>query len=300
MINTTIDVDMDYQDDAVYLGYVKRTTSSPFTWTDGGVGRLFTKESTNPTNWDWHAVVDGIGPVTSSVAKLQNNKYHNLFLYFGTGRYFYEILTNVDDPASQRKIFGVKDPCFTSSNAFDTACTDTLSVSASACTATWSGPVCNVTDVASAPTEATANNTSFKGWYVNLDLSGNYTYTEGGTPVPRAYRAERVITDPLSTSTGLIFFTTYKPYNDECGLGGKSFIWSLRYNTGGAPGSRLKGVALLQVSTGSIEQLDLSTAFNEAGGRKTSALEGVPPTQQGLSLLSTPPPIKKVIHIREK
>jgi type IV pilus assembly protein PilY1 len=62
----------------------------------------------------------------------------------------------------------------------------------------------------------------------------------------------------------------------------------------------LKGVALLQVSTGSIEQINLREAFTEAGGRKTSALEGVPPVQQGLSLLSTPPPTKRILHIRER
>jgi type IV pilus assembly protein PilY1 len=62
----------------------------------------------------------------------------------------------------------------------------------------------------------------------------------------------------------------------------------------------LKGIALLQVSTGSIEQVNLSTAFSEKGGRRTSALEGVPPTAQGLSLLSTPPPVKRILHMRER
>jgi len=62
----------------------------------------------------------------------------------------------------------------------------------------------------------------------------------------------------------------------------------------------LKGIALLQVSTGSIEQVDLSDAFTEKGGRRTSALEGVPPTSQGISILSTPPAVKRVLHIKER
>ena len=90
-----------------------------------------------------------------------------------------------------------------------------------------------------------------------------------------------------------MFFTTYKPYSDECDIGGKSFIWAVKYSTRGAAGALLKGKALMQVSTGSIEQLDLSTAFSGSGGRRTTALEGVPPTAQGLSLISTPPPVKK-------
>jgi type IV pilus assembly protein PilY1 len=127
-----------------------------------------------------------------------------------------------------------------------------------------------------------------EGWYINLDTSLG------------SYRAERVITDPLTTTTGIVFFTTYKPYNDVCSYGGKSFIWALKYDTGAAPGALLKGVALLQVSTGSIEQVDLSTAFTEKSGRRTGALEGVPPTSQGLSLMTTPPPVKRVIHMRER
>lgn len=291
MLNSTLDYNLNYQDDVVYIGYVKRTGSSPnFTWTDGGVGRLLTKESSTPSNWVWSQVIDGIGPVTSSIAKLQNNKTHNLWLFFGTGRYYYELETAVDDADNQRKLFGIKEPCFTSSNTLDTTCTALVS----------SGDLTNVTSVSDVPSESTANSTTFKGWYINLDAPGNYTYYEGDTLVTRGYRAERVITDPMATTTGLVFFTTYKPYSDECGLGGKSFIWAVRYTTGGAAGALLKGKALLQVSTGSIEQLNLSSAFTEAGGRKTSALEGVPPTAQGLAILSTPPPVKRVLHIRER
>jgi len=98
-----------------------------------------------------------------------------------------------------------------------------------------------------------------------------------------------------------VFFTTYKPYGDECALGGKSFLWALRYNSGGAPSQAvMKGKALVQVSTASVEQLDLSTAFQEKGGRRTGAIEGVPPTAQGLSLLSQPPPVKRIMHMFER
>lgn len=298
MLNSTVDANIDYQDNAVYIGYVKKCTATSSictvnTWTDGGVGRLFTSEYPDPSDtskWVWSKVIDGIGPVTSSITRLQNNKTHNLWLFFGSGRYYYEIQTNVDDPDSQRTLFAVKEPCFTSSNILDPTCTTLVS----------SGVLTNVTSIGSVPTETIANSASFKGWYINLDTSGNYSYLEGTSSVTRAYRAERMITDPMATTTGLAFFTTYKPYNDECGLGGKSFIWAVRYNTGGAAGALLKGTALLQVSTGSIEQLNLSTAFTEAGGRKSAALEGVPPTAQGLSLLSQPPPVKRVLHIRER
>jgi len=302
MINSTNDTDLDYQDDAVYIPYVKKCTDSSHpshpctvgTWTDGGVLRLLTRENptVSDTNWAWSTVIDGIGPVTSSVAQLQHESKGILWLFFGTGRYYFELLSTVDDQDGQRQLFGIKEPCF-SSSGLDTSCTSTVSITSSSCPVSGSVPVCNVTDINNVPSGNYADSADFKGWYINLDPDAS----AGG------YRAERVITDPIASLTGIVFFTTYKPYNDVCALGGKSFIWAVKYDTGGAPGASLKGVALLQVSTGSIEQINLSTAFNptdSTGGRRTSAMEGVPPTAQGLSLLSQPPPVKRTIHVRER
>ena len=270
MLNSTHDVDLDYQDDAIYIPYVKKDTAAG-TWTQGGVGRLLTKEDISPSNWAWSKVIDDIGPVTSSVVKLQNNKTHTLWLFFGTGRYYFEQAATVDDQDGQRRLFGITEPCF-QNGAFSTGCTSSRTI----------GQLTQV-DLTSA-----SGVSDPEGWYINLDTSSG------------SYRAERVITDPMATFSGLVFFTTYKPYIDVCSFGGKSFIWALRYNTGGCASASLKGTALLQVSTGSIEQVNLSTAFTEKGGRRTSAMEGVPPTAQGLSLLSTPPPVKRVIHMRER
>ena len=297
MLNTTVDSDLNYQDDVVYIPYVKLGDG---TWNQGGVLRLLTSEYPDPTDtskWKWSYVMDDIGPVTSSVTKLQNKNKGILWLYFGTGRYYFELGDNIDDPTTRRQLFGVKEPCF-SSSGFAATCPSSPSLSASDCPV--DGSVCNVTNISNVPSEATANSASFKGWYVDLDGPAPFEYREGATNVTRNYRAEREITDPMSTTTGLVFFTTYKPYNDVCAYGGKSFIWAVKYNTGGAARALLKGMALLQVSTGSIEQVDLSKAFTESGGRRTSALEGVPPTAQGLSILSQPPPVKRVLHIKER
>jgi hypothetical protein len=288
MLNVTTDVDLDYQDDVVYIGYTKAEDDVPSAttqWNQGGVGRLQTKELPDPANWVWSVVYDDIGPVTASVTRLINKNKGQLWLFFATGRYYFERLSTGDDENGQRSLFGLKEPCYSLTG---------LTVN---CTTTFSGSLIDVTSTPNADPATITN-----GWRIDLDDSDDYAYSEGNPPVAvtRNYRAERVITDPLSTTSGLVFFTSYKPYNDACAYGGKSFIWAMRYNTGGAPGALLKGIALLQVSTGSIEQVNLSTAFTLAGGRKSSALEGVPPLQQGLSLLSTPPPIKRTIHIRER
>ncbi len=303
MINTVADFNLDYQDDAVYVGYVKEDSSSG-AWTQGGVGRLVTKAGISPSFgdpsvWGFSKVIDNVGPVTSAVARLQNNTYDVSWIFFGTGRYFFELppqgsatAPTVDDETGQRQLFGVKEPCFTLGNVI-TSCTTTV----------LSSSLTDVTSIGSVPAEGVANSAGFSGWVVDLDSPGNYSYDNTAA---RSFRSERVITDPLATTAGLVFFTTYKPYGDACALGGKSFLWAMRYNTGGAPTqAMLKGKALVQVSTASVEQLDLSTAFQgdstlHRGGRRTFAIEGVPPTAQGLSLLSPPPPVKRLMHIRER
>ncbi len=304
MINSVADFEIDYQDDAIYAGWTERAGSSgSYTWTKGGVGRILTKGATpGAGSWAFSKVIDNIGPVTSSVARLQSRTYSTNWLFFGSGRYFYEIpatLTvttpEVDDSAGQQRLFGIKEPCFTSNNSINTSCTDTITFSTS------SPPIDNVTNVANVPTEIVANSAGFKGWFIDLDPSGNYTHDD----VSRTYRSEREITDPLATTSGVVYYTTFKPYGDECALGGKSFLWAVRYNSGGAPSAAvLKGKALVQVSTASVEQLDLSTAFTGAGehkgGRRTGALEGVPPIAQGLALLSQPPPVKRILHTIER
>ncbi len=279
IMNTTLDTDLDYQDDVLYVPYVRKCGLSDAlhpctdgTWTDGGVGRLLTREDLDPNHWAWSEVIDGTGPVTASVSKLLNRNAGKLWLYFATGRYFFEQDT-ADDSTNQRRLYAVKDPCY-STVGFASSCG-----SASGLT--------NVTDIADVPTDASDIDV-MNGWYINLLGSGS------------GYRAERVITDPLASVTGLVLFTTFQPKDDSCNPGGRSFLWAAKYDTGGAPGALLKGKGLLQVSTGSIEEVDLQSEFTEEGGRKTPAMEGVPPTAQGLSILASPSPVKRTIHVKER
>jgi type IV pilus assembly protein PilY1 len=305
LVNSTLDTDNnDYQDEIVYVPYVQKCTAttaapSPFagnnictvnTWTNGGMGRLSTNRDADPLNWTWSTFIDNIGPVTSAVTKIIDKTNSNLWVYFGTGRYYFT-QSSADDAVGQRFLFGIKDPCFTSSG-YDLPCTTAATLAVSP----FSG-LTDVSDVANVPIPSVANGATVKGWYLALDPSGTYTYA----PDPAtSFSAERMITDPLaSLGQGIVYFTTYKPTNDICSFGGKSFIWALQYNTGGVP-SLLSGKALIQVSTGAIEQKDLSTAFTSAGGRKSAAMEGKPPEAQGLSIIAGPPPTRKVIHIKER
>jgi len=295
IINGTADFNLDYQDDVVYIPYVRDTSTTTTPNWDGGVVRLQMNQSRYPSNWSASLVIKGIGPVTSSVVRLQSNTYNTNWLFFGSGRYYFATPSLLDDQSTQRKLFGVKDPCFTNQN-ITSGCT----------TIVEPGTLASVGDT-TAIAEGTANGTGFPGWSIDLDTTVSVNYDGTGA---KDYQAERVVTDPLATSSGNVFFTTFRPYGDDCAIGGRTFLWAVRYNTGGVPAYALQGKALMQVSTASVEQLDLSEAFTRSvsgavstlhrGGRRSFALEGVPPTAQGLSLLSPPPPVKRILHMKER
>jgi type IV pilus assembly protein PilY1 len=310
--NGNMDYDRDYQDDVLYLGYTKSEDAVPDAntkWTQGGVIRLITREdlagsnasgtALNPDNWRWSYVAKDIGSVTSAVAHLAHYPYDNAtnpdsaFLYFGSGRYFYKT-NEIDNANIQRSLFGIKEPCLTKLTKPITALSDPICDGAS----TSCGGGGDLADDGSHGCigNATATSTTDPdGWYITLDPSSGLSC------------AERVITDPLASTIGAVFFTTFAPNTDICTYGGSTYLWGLKYNTGGTVNGLLQGVALLQVSTGSIEELNLSTAFVEKGeggdaakGRRTGARIGAPPTGQGLSILTNPPPVKRVLHIRER
>jgi hypothetical protein len=275
LMESTVDPDLDYSDDALYFGYTYSDTGTGNTFNRGGVIRLLTKEDANPGNWKASRLIHGIGPVTSSVGSLENTNTNNLWTFFGEGRYFYvmDLGATVDDGDTQRKIYGVKDPCF-AGGAFNTACTETLAVGAN---------ISNVTSIQDVPDTQ-------DGWLISLD------------PVDAISnrKAERVITNPIASDLGAVFFVTFKPSDGICAFpGGDTYLWALAAGTGGSVAT-LEAKALVQVSTGSIEEQDLPAALMEKENRRTVGMAGVPPSGAGLSLVTPPQPAREIIHIRER
>ncbi len=273
-----------YNDDVIYLGYTQKDATAG-TWTKGGVLRIVTKESDNPSDWVTSTVINNIGPVTSGIGKLQS--VDNLWLYFGSGRFFYRYENTLDDTLGKRTLYGVMDKCFSKPSSMDTACTDAITDPA--------GDLANQSD---SPTATIPDDK--KGWYINLAtaLTGSEPPVEATTADTAALGAERDITDPLAVFSGLVFFTTYAPSADICSLGGYTYIWAVRFDSGGA--GRPRGKAVTQVSTGVIQQLDLGSAFTMRDNRRTAGFMGMPPKTQGLSVQVPPRPLKKFLHIREK
>lgn len=287
-----------YSDDAMYIGY---TQLDGTTWTKGGVLRLNTKESVNPDDWEVSSLISNIGPISTSVTKLQDRKNSNLWIYFGTGRYFFR---NDDNrTATSMAIYGVKEPCYSTvnrqertpytniaggtNNDLDTTCRDSVVNS-------LASPLVNQTGTAGTAPPATISTTA-PGWYVNLEQAASSSLME------------RVITDPIGSPAGAVFFTTFKPSGDICAFGGDSLIWSLRYDSGGEPpAAAMKGKALMQVSTGAFAEISLSDAFGGQSDKRfdmrrlATPISGVPPTAQGLSIFGNPRPVKRMIHVKEK
>jgi hypothetical protein len=145
------------------------------------------------------AKIDGIGPVTTNVSRLQDRKNHTLWLYFGTGRYYY----GNDDSVTQRKIIALKEPCYTGSDTIDPNCASFRNFPADFTNQSGDTPSATLGT-------ALGLYTDDKGWYINLDA---------GTDLPPNYGAERVITDPVAMTNGAVFFTTYEPTTDACPRG---------------------------------------------------------------------------------
>jgi type IV pilus assembly protein PilY1 len=283
-----------YSTDVVYVGYVKPKTSllGVTTWTDGGLLRLTTKEDLNPENWVLSKVIDDVGPVTASIDKLYDDADKStgtskpvLWLYFGTGRYYYKNNTEgIDSADNQMALYGVKDPCYSTAGHgkdIDPDCTTALT------TATLTNQSTTIS-----PTLETGKT---DGWFINLDGTGTYN--------GRDFKAERVVTTPSVRTNGLLEFTTFKPTADVCGFGGETLFWLLNYATGAAPPvGTLKGKITIQLSTGAIVVVDLSTLTSSSfgrGGRQVDVGVGKPP--------APPPPadtlkkpVKKVLHIQER
>jgi len=267
-----------YSDDAIYIGYTRAdSATAPTAWNKGGVVRLLTYNDPDPANWKISTLIDGIGPVTSAVTKLQDAAKSQLWLYFGTGRYY----TKDDDPVNVQSLFGLKDPCFGSGNTFSGSvaapCTTAIGTSADP-----KGTLADRTTV--------SNSAVTVGWYINLP-AGNGTTTY----------SKRVITDTVANTNGVVNFTTFTPSRDVCSYGGDTSVWAVKYDTGGSGAAKLKGLLLVQLSTGAFEQINMATAFTESGLRESAAFKGVPPaTTPTTTANANHFPTKRFLHIQER
>lgn len=294
--------DGNYSDDVVYVGYTKASLtasmsggsypSSSTAWDKGGVIRLVTNHDPDPFNWFTSKLIDDIGPVTTSVARIQDRANKKLWVYFGEGRFFYP----GDSLSTAQKIYGVSDPCYkqygdttnTPPNALysgDSYSNYALGTNADRCPSVSTG---SLTDQSGNSPSSSVNDA---GWYISLATA---TGSAG---------AERVVSDVTASFNGLVFYTTFIPNSDICVPGGSTSLWAVKYNTGGtpAPGS-LQGKAPVQTSSGGISLINLATSFTQNAGRKLSASlqpAGMAPKGR-FPPLQNPKASKQILNIQER
>lgn len=228
-----VDYDLDLQTDIFYFGLVSGSSGN---W-GGGVWRLKVEEKgsaqdwSDPSKWELHELIDTDRPVTA--APNVGFKDDDVWVYFGTGRF----LTYEDkQDNSTQYFFGVKEPKFTSSNAFNfssvtinytnpnkqdwilahqievyengsLACTG----GGTSCLPTVSGnTVDTFSDLEDFAVEEVNN-----GWFRELGSR------------------ERVVGQPTLFG-GLVNFSVYVPSTDPCAGEGTSYLYSVYYLTGTA------------------------------------------------------------------
>lgn len=304
-----------YSDDVVYITYTKAALthnaanpsgdfpSSATAWNKGGVIRLVTNHNPDPFTWFTSKLIDDIGPITTSIGKIQDRNNKKLWVYFGEGRYFFP----GDETDAQRRFYGVADPCYTqygeavpsaSANADNSDLNFAMGKTVATCPSV-TGP----SDIGASPssdgdlqnqdTPSATLTAGKKGWYVTMAAKSG---TAG---------AERIVSDVTAALTGAVFFTTFIPNSDPCVPGGNTSLWAVNYSTGGAPTSgSLKGKAPVQTSGGSITLIDLPTAFGEPGSYGRKLKSGLSP--MGMAPKGRFPPLlppraaRRILNIQER
>jgi len=252
----TVDSNLDYRVDVIYAGSAMTNSSSPPAY----IGKMYhlatgaTSSTGTPTNFSTWGIASATssriptvllatftcgptpctgstlaGPITSG-ASVSSDNNNNIWVFFGTGRFFSQSDKSNVDP---QYYFGVKDPVANSSSCIEittTSCqkNNLLDVSnVSVCltgvgTCTTTNQVtgiAGITDYSSLVnkiTNATTPSLNMDGWFLTFPVAG-----------------ERSLSRSIVLG-GMVFFTTFTPDNDICSAGGNGNLYSLYYLTGGA------------------------------------------------------------------
>lgn len=214
---------LNYSVDLIYFG----------TYDNSGGGKIYrinTHESDNPADWTLHQVIDLGRPITAE-GSVATDDYGNIWVYFGTGKYF----ANADVNDSSTMVFvGIKD--------------DTTSI-----TPFTFGDLLDVTDV-----EVYADSVAGMAGVSNYnDLVQTVDGYAGWYRTFESPSGERVITTPLVIGNAVIF-TSFIPEGDTTGQSSPisdlcmgtttgpqlGNLWALYYRTGTAYKTAMLGEAV--------------------------------------------------------
>ncbi len=226
-----VDYDRNFRTDIFYYGWVE-SGSGQTDW-DGGVGRLRVedknKDTSSPQNWDVHKLIDAGRPVTS--APNVTFKEDDVWVYFGTGRYFVSADTGIAD--TQQYFVGVKEPKKTDGTGYNfntvalnnidnlsnwvlSSNIEVLSGENGKLECIGGGDYCLPTDVA------------------YFDELAEYLVEDAKHGWVRELPSQEMVVSQPSLFGGAVSYTSYKPSTDECSGQGSSSLTSVYAFTGTA------------------------------------------------------------------
>ena len=229
----TVDVDLDYDSDVVYIGENSLQGSK---W-NGLLRRITTSEGTltAPSSWSLSTIADVssisgtkdvIKKITSAPSAAMDDR-SNLWVFFGTGQFYGMSDKNQTDTGA---FYAVKDGCWTGSCA--TSYTSLLDISNAS--VNTDGSVSGISGSCGGGASTWGNlltaSYSCDGWAMYFGYLGESVDFTGETLM---HNGERMLSKPLVLG-GLVTWATYIPGIDECSFEGESNVYAVYYKTGTA------------------------------------------------------------------
>ena len=206
---TAVDVNMDFTVDVIYATVNYKSAG---VW-KGRIYRIVTYGNPDPDEWDILPLTSAIDRPVSAPVSVAFDSYGDLWVYFGTGRYYTR-----KDAGDMRtnNFYGIIDKDWASG--------------------LYMVDVHSLIDVTSAKMDT--SDTVAEGYVVHTS-SGTYRLTEfinqvinaGGWAFTLPLAGERVTTKPYVVTGGVVF-TSFKPSDDACSYGGTGYVYTVFYLTG--------------------------------------------------------------------
>jgi type IV pilus assembly protein PilY1 len=197
-----VDLDLDYKTDVLYFGTISGNATDGW---GGKLRRIVINDNASPAAWTKNSTLVNNGQPIVAAPTVARDKYGQIWVYFGTGRFY-----NRPDAADtdQQSFYGVKEP-----------------YNAGSATFTWTtvnaSDLIDVSDVNVMKGSTTVSDTqqqiaSADGWLLDFPLSG-----------------ERNLGQAVLLGD-IITFSTYVPSQDTCTFEGVSYLYALYFETGTA------------------------------------------------------------------
>ncbi len=273
----------EFKTDVVYFGSVAGDQAN-------GQGKLYRLVTNNdnqtPMSWATSTLIDVGQPITAapSVAK---DDVGQLWVYFGTGRFF-----NRDDIPQNHNMsfYGIKEPSTGFSPNLTPTWTTVTGNLFNSTQVTMTRGTCGAGDYGPDCVQILHNSVTRDWAWLTSQVDTAAGWHQDFTP-----EYERVL-GQAAVLGGAVIFTTYVPSNDVCSFEGNSNLWALYYKTGTAYYKPIIGVtgdvfntsvdlgkgmaltpnlhvgekggstAFIQSSTGAIETIELVNPINIKSG----------------------------------